>query len=318
MTKELICTTPSDVAELLTMLTYKRPSSGATEAAFIRRFILPLGTESDEYGNHWLTVGNAPILWSCHTDTVHTKEGKQRVLYGDGMASVEKGECLGADCGTGVWLMSEMIHAGVAGTYVFHADEEIGGYGSDYIACDTPGKLKGIDFAIAFDRKGTNEIITHQMSKRCASDLFATSLAECLRPLAYKASNGGTFTDTANYASLIPECTNISVGYYKHHTKGEHQDVTHALRLRDALREADWSRLVVARDPSVPVLSWKDGAKWREAELDNWIDSQADLDDAPYTDFGRYVRRNADDVAAFLEALGYDQDDVDTFIWSDK
>lgn len=289
--------TSPDVSELLAMLTYKRPSGGATEAAFIRRFLLPLGVQRDEYGNHWLQIGKAPILWSCHTDTVHGTEGKQRILYGDGIASVDNGECLGADCGTGVWLMSEMIRAGVAGTYVFHADEEIGGYGSDYIALETSERLKGIDFAIAFDRKGTNEIITHQMGKRCASDLFATSLAECLRPLAYKASDGGTFTDTANYASFIPECTNISVGYYKQHTKGEHQDVAHALRLRDALCSADWSKLVVARD-------WQDGTDYLLEETTEG--------------FGPYVRRNAEDVADFLEALGYDQDDVDTFIWGGR
>lgn len=301
MTKDMTSALSSDVAELLTMLTYRRPSGGATEAAFIRRFVLPLGAERDEYGNHWLQIGKAPILWSCHTDTVHTKEGAQRVLYGAGVASVAKSECLGADCGTGVWLMSEMIRAGVAGTYVFHADEEIGGIGSDYIAHEAVYRLKGIDFAIAFDRKGTNEIITHQTNKRCASDLFATSLAECLQPLAYRASDGGTFTDTANYANLIPECTNISVGYYKQHTTGEHQDVDHALRLRDALCSADWSRLVVARDHTAPT-TWK-----------GW--SNAQDDEVPYTEFGEYVQRNADDVAAFLEALGYDQNDVDTFIW---
>lgn len=323
MTKEIkqVVTTrtnlPRDISDLLAMLTYKRPSGGKTEYQFIRRFIEPLGAVSDTYGNYWHKVGDAPILWSCHTDTVHQTEGIQRILYGDGLASVDKGECLGADCGTGVWLMREMILAGVAGTYVFHCEEEVGGFGSDYIATETAEKLNGIQFAIAFDRKGTSEIITHQMSKRCASELFAVSLAECLRPLEYKSSNGGTFTDTANYARIIPECTNLSVGYYKQHTKGEHQDVYHALKLRDALCTADFSRLVVDRDPSVPVLAWKaDGAKsWSESDLDSWFDERADYNDlTDDTGLTGFVRRNADDVAAFLEALGYSQEDLEDFI----
>lgn len=310
-------TIPPDEWTLLSMLQYKRPSSGKTEAAFIKRYVLPLGATPDGYGNHWLRIGQSDILWSCHTDTVHDTEGGQRILYGQGIASVENGECLGADCGTGVWLMCEMAKAKVPGLYIFHTDEEIGGYGSAYIASELTKHLAGVRFAVAFDRKGEDEIITHQMNRRCASDAFARSLAQCL-DLPYKPSDGGTFTDTANYAKLIPECTNISVGYYQQHTKGEIQNVRHALKLRDALVMADFSTLICERDHTAPepVRTWpRDGNRWRyDADDDLWGERAYDPDGYREDPFVDFIRRNPIDVAEFLTAIGYGQEDIEDYI----
>jgi len=313
---------PGDVRELLGMLTHKRPSGGAGEGAFIARYIDPVGALSDPYGNRWLTVGaGSPVLWSCHTDTVHRSEGVQKVLYGLGTASVEGGECLGADDGAGVWLMLEMIRAGVPGTYVFHRDEEIGGGGSEYIA-SMPEWLEGVRFAIAFDRKGCSDIITHQGGRRCASDAFASSLAECLRPLAYRASDGGSFTDTANYVSIVPECTNIAVGYHKQHTGHEWLDVGHLVALRDVLITADFSGLVCERDPLARdtekpwyIRGWESDLAWPDGrDVDRVRSDDARADDE-MTD---YVRRHAADVAEFLIANGYRADDIDDYIFYGK
>ncbi len=153
---------PERIGELLTMLTYMRPAGSASEVAFIREYITPTGAAADEFGNYWLTIGDAPILWSSHTDTVHNHSGKQAVTYGDGYATLNYdakalsvSNCLGADCTVGVWLMLHMIRAGVEGTYVFHRSEEIGGLGSSYIANECPDRLDGMFAAIAFDRAGS-------------------------------------------------------------------------------------------------------------------------------------------------------------------
>src|SRR5215207_8746363 len=53
------------------MLTYRRPASSKTEEQFIERYIRPLGVATDGAGNLHKRIGNADILWSCHTDTVH-------------------------------------------------------------------------------------------------------------------------------------------------------------------------------------------------------------------------------------------------------
>lgn len=296
------------VSELLTMLTYRRPSGSKEERAFIDRFLKPLGVLPDEYGNQWLTVGNdSPILWSSHTDTVHTSGGKQKVLYGAGFASVEDSNCLGADCTVGVWLMINMIRAGVPGTYVFHVDEEVGGRGSDYIATTTPERLAGFQFAIAFDRKGYNEIITHQFGGRTASDAFAKSLAEVLKPLRYQPSNGGTFTDTANYCEIIPECTNIGVGYFNQHSGSESLDIGFSERLLDQLLIADMSRLTCSRTPHLDdyddLLTGSHGDMWMKEFR------------SPYS-LESYVKQYPREAAAFLETLGYDQNDLESWVWN--
>jgi len=317
---------PSDVRELLTMLTYMRPAGSQTELDFVERFVIPLGTTADHYGNEYVRIGTAPILWSCHTDTVHKQSGKQRIEYGAGIATTANGSCLGADCGTGVWLMAEMIRAGVEGLYVFHADEEIGGLGSAAIAA-TPDLLEGIKFAIAFDRKGYDEIITHQMGGRCASDAFARSLAMCLRPLRYSASDGGTFTDTANYADIVPECCNLSVGYHHQHQSRESQDVGFALQLRDCLITADFSTLVCERDPlTSDDDNWDDW--YGHGANDPWPDAR-DVDrrftaDSPVrladsnNELAVCVSHNAEAVAEFITTLGFTQGDLESFIINER
>jgi hypothetical protein len=251
----------TDRKKLLAMLRYMRPGGSTSELIFCTRYIMPYKPDIDAYGNMWIEVGTgSTILFSCHTDTVHRVGGKQNITYAKGVAGVANdvsSSCLGADCTTGVWLMLEMIHKNVPGRYIFHRDEECGGLGSSYVAKTEPGRLIGIHFAIAFDRKGCNEIITHQFSKRCASEAFAKSMATVLGPaLNYEASDGGTFTDTANYTKIVPECTNISVGYYDQHSRLETQNVDFAIKLRDRLIVAPWSLLVAERDPTAPP-EWK-------------------------------------------------------------
>ena len=145
--------------------------------------------------------------------------------------------------------MWEMIRAGKPGLYVFHRGEEIGLVGSGYIADHTPELIEGIDIAIALDRKGTKDVITYQQGSRCCSEAFADSLSEGLG-MDYRPSPYGVWTDTASYMWMVPECTNISVGYYGQHSRGEIQDLEHIAALRDALINLDLSKLVVARDPT--------------------------------------------------------------------
>ena len=238
---------PAHISLLLDMLAYKRPAGSKSERKFINRYLRPLGVQTDKAGNVWKRIGNAPVLWSSHTDTVHREAGRQPVVVSKGIASTYGSNCLGADCTVGVWLMVEMIKAEVPGLYIFHRAEEIGGLGSDYIAKHNPKLLDGIKFAIAFDRYGTTSIITHQ-GFRCCSDDFARSLKAQLGP-EWKLDDGGTFTDTANYTDLVPECTNISVGYHRQHHSTETQDLDHAEHLLGLLLSLDVNRLSCVRQP---------------------------------------------------------------------
>jgi len=166
------------------------------------------------------------------------------------------GEALGADNGAGMWLLLEMIDAGVPGTYIFHRGEECGGVGSHALAMNEPEFLKKFDRAIAFDRKDYGHIITHQGGERCCSNEFTEALAKVMNaafptsPDEFKGNDTGSFTDTKSYIDLISECTNISVGYANNHGGRETQDLTYLAELREACLKIDWEALPAVRDPA--------------------------------------------------------------------
>lgn len=249
------------------MLRYKRPHGSVSERKFINRFIRPLGVSVDAFGNLSKQIGDNPnILWSAHTDTVHATAGKQNLDMAGGILrrkdAIGFGDCLGADNGAGVWLLREMILASVPGLYVFHRGEEKGRLGSAWLAKHKPTFLEGITIAIAFDRRGTQSIITHQMCQRSCSDAFARSLSAALG-LQHKLDDGGSYTDTASYTHLIPECTNVSVGYEHEHTSRETLDCGYLFELRKAVLAADFSQLVVKRDPADIETLYDDRFWWR-------------------------------------------------------
>lgn len=293
---------------LMDMLTYRRPAWSTSEEAFIDRFLHPLdGLAQDGFGNLWLSIperdGSAPrILWSSHTDTVHRNAGRQSVVRRGPMALLRdaadgrkgRSNCLGADCTAGVWIMREMILARVPGLYIFHRDEESGGNGSGWIAANASEHLADVVFAIAFDRKGYGDVITHQ-GGRTASDAFACSVAAVLGG-AYSPDDTGLFTDTAMYAALIGECSNVSVGYFGAHGPQEEQDVEFLLALRDTVVSADWSTLVAERSPGeISDDRWPPDWGWERS---------FDIDGRRPRCLAAYVEDHPGIAADFLEHLG--------------
>lgn len=298
---------PSHLQTLLSMLTVKRPHASASETDFIARYLSPLGVTPDGFGNLILRIGDNPhLLWSSHTDTCHRRSGTQRIIFDGSHVSIDDPQisnCLGADCTAGVWLMTEMIKARIAGLYVFHRGEERGGLGSSWIAQHTPALLSEIRAAIAFDRRGTSSIITHQRGARSCSDAFANSLASAFG-LAHAPDPTGTFTDTANYVDIVGECTNISVGYEDEHTAHETLDVTYLLRLRDALLGTDLDHLVFARAPGE-----------HDADpYDMWLSSRAQPRHGSTRTLYDIVRDHPAAVADFLEHHGISPQELNPWI----
>ena len=169
---------------------------------------------------------------------------------------------LGADDKLGCYIMCRLLEAGVPGLYVFHIGEECGGIGSTYISNTTPEVVDNMDYCVAFDRMGYNDIITNQSGGRCCSDTFADALAKQMNaklpPMKQMAkSTGGTFTDSANYTKLIAECTNVAVGYKNQHGTSEYFDHEWLERhLIPSLLNVAWSALPVKRDPKAVVSSY--------------------------------------------------------------
>jgi hypothetical protein len=167
-----------------------------------------------------------------------------------------KSACLGGDDTVGVYICLALIAAGRDGHYLFHRGEECGGIGSTALARYSPHLLNGTNFAIALDRAGTRDIVTSQCGQPCCSEAFAESLSAALSPTfkqkrRYQAE-AGTYTDTHEYRQLIPECTNLSVGYAHAHTSNESVDLRHVHELIHALQQLDTARLSCVRRPTDP------------------------------------------------------------------
>lgn len=262
---------PDDIKQLVRIHTFKRPHNSKTVDLFVEQFLIEpfadagvhLETLYSKTGEPLAVVITTDItsrtLFSAHVDTVHSTSGRQCVEYDHEMglmlktqdAGKKDNECLGADDGAGVWVLLQMIKANVPGTYAFHYGEERGGIGSSTIAIEHRPWLARFDRAIAVDRKGTDNIITHQGWGRCCSDDFAKALAAQFNMAgqnhSFKPDSGGVFTDTANYTDDIPECTNLSCGYEAQHTHNESLDVEFLIRLKDAMLVVDWESLPTVR-----------------------------------------------------------------------
>jgi hypothetical protein len=66
----------------------------------------------------------------------------------------------------------------------------------------------------------------------------------------------GVFTDSANFIDLIPECTNISVGYFNEHTHQEMENMTFLEKLCKASVACDWAGMTVHRKMSSDLESF--------------------------------------------------------------
>ena len=140
-----------DIQNLRRIFSYGRPAGTDNEAFFVNTFLMcppmkKLGASKDGFkyhkgdageGNIILWVGDkkkTKTLFSCHTDTVHrTPIMQDPYIDLDAMKfRVNSGQCLGGDDGSGIWLMLELLRAGVPGLYIFHRAEEVGGQGSSY------------------------------------------------------------------------------------------------------------------------------------------------------------------------------------------
>ena len=216
--------------------------------------ILPDDINKDQYGNYYYEVGEeSRTIFASHIDTVSQEYLKvTHILDDDNIVKTDGKTTLGADDKAGMTVMLWMIKNKVPGLYYFFIGEEVGCIGSGLAAkyLNFEGKY---DRIISFDRRGTNSIITYQSSGRSCSDDFADDLCFELNKsgMSYIKDDGGVYTDSAEFMDIIPECTNVSVGYYKEHTINEHQDLNHLSELSDACVSVDWENLSTKRNPSI-------------------------------------------------------------------
>ena len=213
------------------------------------------GLEKDQFGNYYKIIGKSETMFTSHLDTADRKKSKvtiysemdnnQEHLMSDGTT------ILGADDKSGVAVMLYMIAHNVPGVYYFFIGEERGGIGSGKVSSvfEKVEHLKGMKRCISFDRRNYYSIITEQLGMECCSDEFAQALADQYNSKGMKFSLDptGIYTDSASFIDQIPECTNISVGYFDEHTTKESQNITFLEKLAKASVQIKWEELPTAK-----------------------------------------------------------------------
>jgi hypothetical protein len=200
------------------------------------------------------TCVNPTTMFTCHLDTVETERGyKQIEVSADNLVTTSGGGVLGADDAAGIALLVHMIENGVKGRFMFFAGEERGGIGSRYMVQNHKELFTGINRAIAFDRKGCSDVIVSQTGEQGCSNEFGTALSLALTTHTHYQfePTTGIYTDTAEMFDLVPECTNVSVGYYNEHTKYESLDLTYLFELAEAVCKIDFDSLPTVRNPAL-------------------------------------------------------------------
>jgi hypothetical protein len=219
---------------------------------------LPSGVQKDEFGNYFISIGeNYTTMFTCHLDTACSD--MKRVIHqvsSDGKAVRTDGTTiLGADDKAGMVVILYMIEKKIPGLYYFFIGEEVGCIGSRAAssAMEKGNLFEGhsINKVVSFDRRGTTSVITDQFYGNCCSNEFAISLCSELNKSGLKMvpDDTGVLTDSAQFMDFIPECTNISVGYYNEHTVSEWQNLEYLYQLCNAVSKVDWESLPVERDP---------------------------------------------------------------------
>lgn len=251
---------PALAVPLFRAVTTKREGESIAEAnfaAWLLSHCLPYAELKmvDCTGNiHFLIktpTGEDPTsLFVAHTDTVHHNGGVNKVSLDGGFIRAVDAP-LGADDGAGIAILCYMMSHKVPGRYIFSRNEESGGVGAQQIADTMDEILKKYKRAIAFDRRGTSEVIIEQAGTRCASEAFGEALSDALNEhgLLYTHSDKGVYTDTKEFRHVIPECVNVATGYYQEHGSQENLDLGHLTMLALAAVRIDWETLPTVRDP---------------------------------------------------------------------
>lgn len=235
----------------LTSMTYPYGYEDALVKEMIKCGLFPTDISKDVHGNYFIQVGESRTIFASHLDTVSKTHTKVNHVFEGNMIKTDGTTTLGADDKAGVTTMLWMIQHNVPGLYYFFIGEEVGCIGSGNAARSVSDFKGKYDRIISFDRRDVGSVITHQSWSRCCSDSFGDALASELNKsgLSYKKDDGGVYTDSAEFVDIIPECTNISVGYYKEHTTNESQDIVHLEKLAEACLRVDWENLPTKRDP---------------------------------------------------------------------
>ena len=253
--------------------------------------------DKDLVGNYYKIIGSKPTtMFTCHLDTADRKQGITRLysIQEDGQEHIitDGSTILGADDKSGTTVMLYLMANNVPGLYYFFIGEERGGIGSHDLAnvYDEVEYLKEIKRCVSFDRRKTISVITAQAGGRCCSDEFGQALCDAYNAsgLNLKIDPTGVYTDSASFIDYIPECTNVSVGYYNEHTGKEKQNMDYLIDLCKASVNVDWDKLPTTRnlEDKIAVKQMVSDIKVQNQPFLDAIKSSVTLDKTISVDYG--------------------------------
>ena len=221
--------------------------------------------EKDNIGNYYKIIGDSKTpetMFCCHLDTADRiqkdvvllnfiEEDETGKYTPEEYILTDGSSILGAYYKAGTAVMLYLMAHGVPGLYYFFIGEERGGIGSRALAAQffDMDYLQNVKRCTAFDRRDYHSVITRQGGTVCCSDEFGNALCRELNAhgLNLTLDTTGVFTDSKSFIDDIPECVNISVGYFHEHSSNEYQNMTYLQLLAEASSKINWDALPTVR-----------------------------------------------------------------------
>jgi hypothetical protein len=263
---------PSDIkSTFLSLVTETYPHGHEEEVVkFLPQFL-----KRDSFGNYYHIIGESDTSFTSHLDTASFVKSEINLIEfekdGELFIKTDGRSILGADDKSGVTILLYLIHNNIPGVYWFFIGEERGGIGSRKVVTnyDKYPFMKNIKKMVSFDRRNYYSVITNQGGVECCSNEFAKSLCDELNRGGLKLGLDptGVFTDSANFIDVIPECTNISVGYFDEHRNTEMQNISYLEKLCKSVVSCDWNKLEIKRK-IYSDIELNDSLKYRKMIID--------------------------------------------------
>ena len=189
-------------------------------AEFIKKKLdeMKVPYEEDVKGNIFSLRGAKPFL-NAHMDTVQDMNDyylakfvsiKENAII-DGLGVI------GGDDKCGIYIILRMLEKGYDINFAFTVSEEVGTVGSSFLVKTRRKDLKKCLYGITLDRKGNSDIICHDNGYGTIE--FENALELVGKEFGYKPEMG-VLSDADEFNECM-SCANLSVGYYRAHTKKE-------------------------------------------------------------------------------------------------
>lgn len=223
--------------------------------AYLSDYFIKEGKSVVEGKGYLFVDGTYPVLLSAHLDTVHHELPKE-IIYSNGAISSPQG--IGGDDRCGVYAIMRILKE-IDCPVLFCEDEETGGIGSSLFVeselCDRLFKEDRLRYVIDLDRKGSKDAVYYSLDNR-DFEYFVEKQ--------WWKYDWGSFTDICTICPALGIAgVNLSVGYYKQHTKQEY------VVLKDMDKAIEEAKALIKRtDPEV-TFEYKE-AKSPYASWGNW------------------------------------------------